>query len=485
MEVLALVRSIKNSFLPVNRIPPNILLLIPKYWGECDIDKNVITLTHVCRGWRGLFIADPSLWTRLDCRDVDKTRVYIQRSKSSGLNISLRRSEGRAFLENPFLWVSPHIGRLKFLSIVGTEDTLRNIAQHISRPTPLLRGLTIDLTCGPAPILNSTLFNGDLSSLHTLTLSGVITHLPWRNLSNLTTFELRFIPEDKIPVTRLLNFLERAYRLRNVTLIGSIPTSSDAPLERVIFLPHLENLTIVANPAHSTLLNHLCIPVGSSLMLGFNLTGKPPLFRDYLPKKLENLKNIYSATSASLRFDGPERFLWLGGPNGRLRVIASQSSWFPSWKADCQVFRSLNYFPLSTAQRLAVTKFKLPMAVVMEKSTPYIVLHRMKGLRTLTLIQCNNLPFIHALNPDKNPSKHRLCPELEQVVLYVEEQTAFNIPELMCMAKERASAGKKLSSITIVGLGDLMPGREVFKLREHVTSVDYKVEDKPPNWDSV
>jgi len=53
------------------------------------------------------------------------------------------------------------------------------------------------------------------------------------------------------------------------------------------------------------------------------------------------------------------------------------------------------------------------------------------------------------------------------------------------MAKERASRGVKLSWITIVGLGELMPKDEVFRLKEYVTHVEYKIGEKPPKWDSV
>jgi hypothetical protein len=39
--------------------------------------------------------------------------------------------------------------------------------------------------------------------------------------------------------------------------------------------------------------------------------------------------------------------------------------------------------------------------------------------------------------------------------------------------------------ITIVGLGELAPGKEVFKLREHVARVEYKFEGEPPKWDDI
>ena len=101
--MLSLVRSVKNSFAPVNRIPPEILSLTPDYYeydeddvDEDKVDKDLIALTHVCRSWRDVFISRSSLWTRLDFTNVDKTRTYIHRSKSSPLEINLDQHQ-----ENP------------------------------------------------------------------------------------------------------------------------------------------------------------------------------------------------------------------------------------------------------------------------------------------------------------------------------------------------------------------------------------------------
>jgi len=63
--------------------------MIPDYWEDSERDEASITLTHVCRGWRELFVSRPSLWTRLDCRSIEKTRVYIERSKTSPFEILL------------------------------------------------------------------------------------------------------------------------------------------------------------------------------------------------------------------------------------------------------------------------------------------------------------------------------------------------------------------------------------------------------------
>ena len=81
LEVLSLVQSTKNPFTPINQIPPEVLLLIPDYLVEDDADQVLITLTHVCPGWRAIFISRLSLWSCLDYRNIDKTHTYTERSK--------------------------------------------------------------------------------------------------------------------------------------------------------------------------------------------------------------------------------------------------------------------------------------------------------------------------------------------------------------------------------------------------------------------
>ena len=51
--------------------------------------------------------------------------------------------------------------------------------------------------------------------------------------------------------------------------------------------------------------------------------------------------------------------------------------------------------------------------------------------------------------------------------------------------EERALRGAKLASITIVGLDGLELAKGLFGLRGHVTHVDYRVCDAPPDWDHL
>jgi len=156
----------KNSFAPINKIPSDVFSLIPGYWEDNDeLDENLITMTHVCRGWRELLIARPSLWDRLGCTNTNKTRVYIERSKSSPLELSLYKHGDATYLDDAFILVVPHITRLKSLNVEGTGTLLQSLAPYLSCPTPLLGELTIELVCHPTPLLDHTLHQQDCKQL--------------------------------------------------------------------------------------------------------------------------------------------------------------------------------------------------------------------------------------------------------------------------------------------------------------------------------
>ena len=145
---------------------------------------------------------------------------------------------------------------------------------------------------------------------------------------------------------------------------------------------------------------------------------------------------------------------------------------------------SLDLPILSTTQRLAVSTYRHPNQA--EGSPIFQRLSSMKALRILILIKCDSPPFLCASNPEENTqSTSVLCPNLEELVLYIEFQDDLRIEHLISMAKNRASAGAMLSSITIVGLDGLTPGMQAPELEEHVTRVMYRVDEVPPAWDHV
>ena len=487
-EVLRLIRSVKNVLVPINRAPPEIVTLIPRCWTKRGADRDLIILTHVCKHWREVFIADSSLWTHLDCAHAAKTRVFIERSRSSPLRISLRQYSTVPRLRgNAFRLVLPHISRIASLHIIGHEHLLKYSTTCFSTPLPLLTDLDIDIRCDSLIALDEKLFNGDLPSLRTLSLSGVIPPSPWWSLSKLNTFVLGRVPGSGMSITQLLDFFANAPLLCKVEL-HSIPDSSNAPLGRVLSLPGLKNLAIISGQeSPSALLDHLSIPTGAMLRLEFDSRAEDTL-RTSLPKTSKNLKNIFFITSLYLNFSAYGVYTRLFGPSGELCMFGKREvDWSESTilSSDRTVLRSLDYFDtLSKIQTLAITTYELIIVEDMVLSPPHSILHVMKDLRILFL-NVSGRPFILALDPDRNPSKLALCPKLESLILYVEDREAFDIGELMEMAERRALEGAKLRSITVVSLGDTVSENEVFKLKKYVTHVEYEVGEDMPDWDKI
>ena len=477
LEVLSLVRSMKNTFALVSRTPPEVLSLIPDYLESYCRDENLIKLTHVCRNWRAIFVSRPSLWTRLDFKNVDKTRVYIERSKSVPLEIGF----SLFYREKAFLLAIPHIRRLKTLSVYGNPTGLLPIlVEHFSCPLPFLDELYIHFPYYGTPTLPDDLFNGNIPSLRELTLNHVITPLPWRNLSNLTTFNLRDVPENQILLTQLLDFFESAPYLRHIRLNNSLPSFSDAPTERVVPLPHLQDLSIVTIQVHSILLNHLSIPAGALLRLEFKLGGE-------LPKYPDSLRNLSHITAVNLCFGPNQRFIRLNGPSGELQILGN---WLREGEqpnvGTSRAMQFLNQFDISRTRWLAITLcgYWPSDPAQITRSTLHRTLYPMEDLRTLVLIRCENLLFIHTLNPDKNPSKVVLCPRLEEIAIYDYFRDTFHVDELVDMAEERALRGAKLSAIKIVSENAAALAEEVFlPLREHVGRVECRFSYQLPELD--
>jgi hypothetical protein len=160
LEILHLIRFWRNSLAPVNRIPSEILTLIPDFWDKdrYERDQDLVALTYVCRAWREMFISRSSLWADLDCVGKARTRVYLERSKSLPLNLSLD-TEYSLPPCHPFFDIVPHaIGRLKSLSIRVTEEDLEGITTHLSRPAPLLEKLSIRSGYNHYPSIGPALF---------------------------------------------------------------------------------------------------------------------------------------------------------------------------------------------------------------------------------------------------------------------------------------------------------------------------------------
>ena len=452
---------------PINRIPPEVLALIPDFWSRRDRDQGTITLTHVSKAWREIFISRSSLWTDFDCLDADKTRVYLERSKSSPISLELKRI---LYPHEPFFQIVPHaVGRLKHLFLITSPGYLEGFTVHLSLPAPILKTLRIFGTSGnpfSTSVLPTTLFNGDLSSLRNLQLFSVRTQLHWRNMVNLTWFSLGYVLEPRVSIGQFLDFFESAPRLLDVELTFAIP-SSGAQNGRLVSLAHLRRLYIFEeSESPSPLLSHLLIPAGTKMTTELYLPG--PRIEDHLPRSLDNLRNLSNFTKIRLHFkhiDHSHVSIKLSGPNGQVCM----TSMFPQAETTRLVPRSLVAFDTSKITSLEILNSD-PLSEDLHQA-----LLPMKGLRTLRLSLCKDLhSFILALYHDPNSMDPIPCPQLERLIFRTEER--FDIERMVEVASTRASGGAPFKSVKIVNLGELVPRAGVRELLKHILHVENRLE---------
>ena len=433
----------------------------------------------MCRAWRQVFTSRPSLWSDFDCEDTDKTHVYLERSKSSPIDLRLRRVEWVEGLSplDPFLQVVPRATtRLRSLDILGTPENLRYIAARLSHPAPLLTSLTVgvDWKCSPedGPTIPITLFDRDLSSLRELRLNCIRTELPWRNMANLTSFTLRYALHGNFPISHLLDFFEATPRLREVHLHSATPTSG-AQNGRLVSLPCLKRMVILGGGPTSLLLNHLLIPAGAKLTTQISVALFAPapcsnifgsnIFDGHLPRSLNNLRNLSSPTEIHLHIGGFHPRVQFSGPNGQVNMIPQT----PRNAITTRMLESLLHLVgLDTSK---VERLRIYDGNLVDNGghcTFNNALISLESLRTLTISRCTNLS---ASIPGL--SCNRIGRNLEELVLDPRvHREKFDIQTVIDIAATRASAGSKLKSIRIVSGDKSVQARalELWKYVEHV-----------------
>jgi len=413
----------------------------------------VITLTHVCQAWREIFASCPSLWTNLSCVDLDKTRVYLERSRSSPIGLSLHSH--RISLSNPFFEFISHVaGRLKSLDIKGGSKHLQAISTYLACPTPLLEELSIR-----GPVLPSTLLNGDLSPLHRLHLEDACTELPWRKMVNLTSFTL--FHASPISASQFLDFFEGAPHLREVNIYSTTKITGvrNGRLVPMACLRWME----CGGYFDSHQFDHQLIPVGARLKMPVDLPG-PTEGRPL--KFIDNLKNLSDFTAVWL--DSEVAQMRFKGPNGEVLVT------HPTFDAS-SMLGYLAYFDTRKTERLEIKCGTTVYVTLLNRA----LLH-MNGLRILALTRCETPHyFVYALHPDLNHPWIVVCPELEELV--IEHEGMFDIKIVERGLAARALRGAKLKVVRIISWFGYVKARlDVSELRNHVSRVDSVLKDFPP-----
>ena len=397
----------------------------------------------------------------------DKARVYLERSKSSPISLSLyRRCDD--FSRDPFFQITPLVvGRLKSLSIEGTPNNLQQIAARLSHPAPLLEYMSISGSCEHVvgyPRLSPVIFNGDLSSLRDLYLEAVCTGLPWRGMANLTSFALDRIPPGEISITQFLDFFESAPHLSEIGIYSTTPNPG-VQNGRLVSLACLKRIEINDSGPPSIFLDHLLIPVGAELVLEADLLNS--LVGDFFPRSLDNLRNLSNFTALKLIVHVSCLYMSFHGPNGQVTVVPT----VPQGHETRLAFGSITQLDTSRTER-----FRIGNANILLSDVVHQALLPLRELRVLILCRCYNLCiFIHALRPGMSSPEVTVCPKLEELVLILRDgrEEGIDIKWITEMAEARASRGKKLKAVRITDSWNTPNPEDMLELGKHVGHVKY------------
>jgi len=132
----------KNFLAPVNRLPLDVLCLIPMHLAPLG-DRLRVTL--VCRHWRRTFLQHATLWSQLHLTgrmDQLLVRTLLGRVKGSPLDITANYDKSPI---HDVTLLSPFAQQIRSLELKqATSDEVQDLSVAISGPLPLLHTLEID-----------------------------------------------------------------------------------------------------------------------------------------------------------------------------------------------------------------------------------------------------------------------------------------------------------------------------------------------------
>ena len=215
-----------NTFPTINRLPPEVLALIPSFLTS---HKDLVFTTHVCRHWRKTIIASPSLWSHLDndAMHQNLVAVYMDRCGGVPLDVTFSSDMGKniSFVEK-IVFHSSHIRDIRIP--YHCWHYVAKFSDAFIFPLPSLRA--VDLSIGhdiSLPQFERPFF-AEATNMVSLRLSdcnlnsGTLLHFI---IPTLTHLALTFI-EPRIPIVGELLEL-----LRNSPLVESLQIDADVVLD--------------------------------------------------------------------------------------------------------------------------------------------------------------------------------------------------------------------------------------------------------------
>ena len=262
---LANIREWRNSFAPINRLPLEVLSLIPTLLSS---ENDVSRACSVCRHWHRTFVQQAVLWSNLNLT-IKLSNLFIktrlERAKGFPLNITSSHQDRADVLA----LLAPHAQQLQNLKFVfDCWSYVRKFSEATSGPLPLLHTLIIHVfddvpffSEGTIPP-SAPLFSGAINLKHFSLITEVLPFLDCFAFPNLTTFDLSATShEEPFPASQLLDFLEATPTLRDIRLVIQEEISLAGVLPgRIVVLPNVETFTATEESPGYKIAAHISCP---------------------------------------------------------------------------------------------------------------------------------------------------------------------------------------------------------------------------------
>ena len=495
--MLPKLHSLGSILQPINRLPKDILILIPRFFtnGDCEyekfpMNKPLITMTHVCRSWRNLLLSTPSLWTQIDFSTSKSKQAEGFLGRSGGQFLDIFHFFGSEDTTEPFLSTTlRNLYRLRRLEIGSLIHRLERVLVRLTGPAPELKHLEImnDPNVTEMDVkLPSTIFEGQLPKLTSLSLHYLRTDLRAFNFPSLTRFS--FTTGTTISIRNLTSFFERCPLLEFIQICLSYqPNPPTPPPRKRVRLVVLKELRFDQTASASGLLDHLILPKCTEMMLKGEFTGKE--MNDYgdhaariHPSSIDHLPVMRGITKAVAM---PHSCI-LSGPNGNLRFWCFREN---RENFDAEFLTSFAPISVSGIRELWVGSTtesyfgRLPWKqTVAGVRGAFGVLTKVEDL---TIVSCETEPIFTTL--DVKLGNGILLPGLRRLTIYV-GCGALDIPALIQSTKARKDHSRSLGEVVIIFENEPGAGivRELEPLKEIVGEFDYRVGVTPVmrQWES-
>ena len=297
--VMCAMRTKRNDFSLIGRLPPEILSHIFSFHAIQNQPNppglGWITVTHVCRRWRQVALADPGLWsTVVFDLGAEWAEEMLARSKAALISycrdLSYQRLSRRTRSLDDEVTLGEHLPHVRRLVLSGDTDSLAPALRALTTPAPHLESLEL-LRNEPRlyelrVALPSDLFARDAPKLRRVTLCSFA--VPWDDsplsFFGLTHLDIRIRLPPTVPfpssasavhrdllsiptLEQLLSMLEAMPALQELTLGNCLPPAGSTA-SRVVPLRHMSKLSLDGLlPQIVAVLERVSLPSSASLSL--------------------------------------------------------------------------------------------------------------------------------------------------------------------------------------------------------------------------